>query len=193
MILYKNDLTIINYYLALPIILMAAEYGAIFPDIDHSWHNVRDKTVPKWIINKLIHLTGGRHRSWQTHSIDIVMILTILVSKLTDLFVKYGRMSVVNKEVFGIISAGFFAGWISHLLSDMLTSAGVRVICFLDYKVALTPKKIGRLRFNTGNEWERFNYKVIRLVNIALGVIALTYPILSSRKFMVFVENIRNL
>ena len=74
MLVYKYSLSEINYYLALPIILMASKYGALFPDLDHIWQNVKEKTVPNWIINKLIHITGGKHRSWQTHSIDILAI-----------------------------------------------------------------------------------------------------------------------
>ena len=72
-------LTEINYYLTIPVLLATAKYGALFPDVDHTWQNVKEKTVPNWIINKLIHLTGGKHRSWQTHSIDIVAMFTLLV------------------------------------------------------------------------------------------------------------------
>ena len=78
MLLYIYGITEINYYLALPIMLMASRSGALFPDVDHNWQNVKDKTVVNWFINKLIHITGGKHRSWQTHSIDIVVIFCFL-------------------------------------------------------------------------------------------------------------------
>ena len=78
-LLYKFSLTQVNYYLALPILIQIAKYGGLFPDIDHSWQNVREKTIPNLVINKIIHLTGGKHRSWQTHSIDIVAVFTLLV------------------------------------------------------------------------------------------------------------------
>ncbi len=32
----------------------------------------------------------------------------------------------------------------SHLFSDMLTSGGVRIVCFLNYKVSFVPKYVSR-------------------------------------------------
>ncbi|MBO5387970.1 MAG: hypothetical protein J6A59_07520, partial [Lachnospiraceae bacterium] len=66
MLIYRLGITEINYYLAMPIILTTSRFGAQFPDFDHEWQNVGDKTVVKRLINILIHLTGGKHRSWQT-------------------------------------------------------------------------------------------------------------------------------
>lgn len=175
---YELGITEINYYLALIIVMMTSKVGALFPDLDHDWSNIGVKTVPNKIINTLIHITGGKHRSWQTHSIDICAVFTILAYFLPRYICNKGYLSVVNKEVLSILMLGFASGWISHLFSDMLTSAGIRVICFINKKVRLVPKKIGKLRFNTGHEWEAFNYKVIKVLNIFLGIICLVYPIL---------------
>lgn len=175
-IIYKTGLTEINYYLALPILILVSKYGGKFPDVDHHWGNVKDKTVPNWIINKIIHLTGGKHRSWQTHSIDIVFVASLLAYFLPNILFINGKISLVNKEVVSIIALGFMSGWISHIFSDMLTSAGVRIACWSKLKVALVPKNIGKLRFNTGHEWEQFNYSLIRKINIVLGIICLVYP-----------------
>lgn len=179
-ILYKTGLTQINYYLALPLLLLVSKYGALFPDVDHSWQNVKEKTVPNWIINKLIHLTGGKHRSWQTHSIDITAIVSVVFFFLPKILFNYGIISDVNREVLSIILIGFCAGWISHIFSDMLTSAGVRLICFTHIKVALVPNHIFGLKFNTGNEWENFCYKATRSINIILGIACLIYPFIAN-------------
>lgn len=175
---YRLGITEVNYYLALIIVMMTSKVGALFPDLDHDWSNVGNKTVPNKIINTLIHITGGKHRSWQTHSIDICAWFTIIAYSLPRYLCNKGILSIVNKEVLSILMLGFASGWISHLFSDMLTSAGVRVIFFVNKKLKLVPKKIGSLKFNTGHEWEAFNYKVIKVLNIFLGIICIIYPLL---------------
>lgn len=176
MLFYKLGVTEINYYFALIILLMSSKHGAKFPDVDHHWKNVGDKTVPNKIINTIIRATGGKHRSWQTHSWDICLVFTIASYQIPRALYNTGKISNVNKEVMNIILLGFASGWISHMISDMLTSAGVQVLCFSKKKIALVPKSIGKLRFNTGNEWEAFNYKTIKIINIILGLTCLIYP-----------------
>lgn len=175
-ILYRFNFTSINYYLSLIIILMASKAGAIFPDLDHDWHNIGVKTVPNWIINKIIHITGGKHRSWQTHSIDICAWFTVLAINLPIIMYNKQMISEVNKEMLSILMIGFASGWISHLYADMLTGEGVRLIFFINKKIRLVPKKLGPLVFNTGHEWEKFNYKVMNIINVILGLACLIYP-----------------
>lgn len=191
MLLYKHGLTQINYYLALPILILVSQYGALFPDVDHHWASVKNKTVPNWIINKAIRLTGGKHRSWQTHSIDIVVIATIVAYYLPNILLTSGKITTVNKEVLSILMLGFVSGWLSHILSDMMTSAGVRLVCFNKYKVRLVPKSIGSLRFNTGNDWEAFNFKVVRGINLVLGFIATIYPLLHGGLYDKIISTLR--
>lgn len=180
MLLYQTHALSINYYISLPVILLVSKYGALFPDVDHSWQNVKDKTVPNWIINKIIHITGGKHRSWQTHSIDIVAIFTILSWFVPSILYDKSILSLVDSEILKLILFSFSCGWVSHIVSDMLTSSGVRVVCFVPFKLALVPKKIGRLRFNTGNDWEMFCYKTTRYINVFIGIVALAYPIINN-------------
>lgn len=177
MLMYKFNVSEINYYLALPIMLLISRWGAQFPDFDHEWKNVGDKTTVKRIINILIHITGGKHRSWQTHSIDICIYSSIAAYILPDILFNLNKLSSINKEVLSLILLSFCSGWISHIFSDMLNGVGVRIVCFLNFKIAFVPKKIGKLKFNTGNEWEAFNYKIMRAINIILGVVALIYPL----------------
>lgn len=189
MLMYMYNMTEINYYLALPIIILVSKYGGLFPDIDHTWQNVKDKTVPNWIINKLIHITGGKHRSWQTHSIDIVVIITILCYLAPGILYKYEKISIVNKEILGIILIGFCAGWISHILADMMTSAGVRLFCWnRKIIIRLVPKHIGKLRFNTGHEWEAFIFKTVKTINIVLGILCIIFPLLIGGSLSEFIK-----
>lgn len=182
-IIYSFGLTEINYYLALPIMLVVSRAGAAFPDIDHNWQSVADKTTLNRIVNFIIHITGGRHRSWQTHSIDICVYYTVASVLVPKLLLDNGWIDKINYQVLLILLLGFAAGWISHLFSDMLTSEGVRLICFLKFKIKLVPKKIGKLRFNTGNEWEAFNYKVVKILNILLAIGCLVYPFIINGTF----------
>ena len=181
MLFYKYGVTQINYYVALIIILKAAESGALFPDVDHFWQNVSEKTVPNKIINTLIHITGGSHRSWQTHSWDISIIFTAIAYFLPKYLYYVGKLSVVNYEIISLLLLGFASGWISHLFSDMLTSAGVKVICFVDFKVKFVPRKLFGLRFNTGHGWEEFNFKVMKALNVFLAIICIMYPLTVNR------------
>lgn len=178
MLSYSLGISKINYYLALPIVLLTAKSGALFPDVDHDWVNVSDKTTLNKIINALIHATGGKHRSWQTHSIDIVALYTITAWYLPRRLFELGKISEVNKEVMLLVFMGFASGWISHLFSDMLTSAGVRLVCWSKFKLKLVPRKLGPVVFNTGHEWEAFNYKVIKMINLLLGILCLIYPLI---------------
>ena len=182
-LIYMLDITQINYYLALMIVLMTSKLGALFPDLDHDWSNIGNKTVTTKVINTLIHVTGGKHRSWQTHSIDICAVFTIASYILPHKLHEYGILSALNTEVMCIIMLAFASGWISHLFSDMLTSAGVRIVCFSKVILRLVPKKIGNFRFNTGNEWEKFNFNVIDKINKVAGFICVIYPFVADEIF----------
>lgn len=191
MLIYKLSMSQVNYYLALGIIILTAKYGALFPDIDHNWANVKEKTVPNWIINKLIHKTGGKHRSWQTHSIDILVVSSVIVLSLPSILYNKQYITEVNKEIATIILVGFFSGWVSHLIADMMTSAGVRLFCWnKKLIIKLVPKSIGKLKFNTGNEWEDFVFKTVKLINIGLGFACLLYPIIIDGTLIKMIESI---
>lgn len=165
-----------NYYLALLMMLPISKLGAKFPDVDHEWEYVKDKTVVNRILNTLIHITGGQHRSWQTHSIDIVLILTLAAIILPDKLIEYGVVSAVNGKLIYLIVIAFMSGWVSHIFSDMLNGVGVRLICVKRWRVAFVPRKFLWFRFKTGEHWEQFNYFVIRKINIVLGILAVAYP-----------------
>ncbi len=177
-ILFRLGISNINYYLGLPIVLLTAKSGALFPDLDHTWCNVHDKTLLNKIINVLIHITGGKHRSWQTHSIDICLACACLAVWGPIKLYSIGKISVINKEVLFLLLVGFMSGWISHMFSDMLTSEGVRLFFWNKFKIKLVPKKLGKLRFNTGNEWEKLNYVTVKKINCLLGIICVTYPLI---------------
>lgn len=130
------------------------------------------------VINGVIHATGGKHRSWQTHSWDIAIVYSILAFTLPHQLIDQGILSDVNGALLQQLMIGFAVGWTSHLFSDMLTSAGVRLFCFKKKKLAFVPKQLFGFRFNTGNTWETFVYRVTKKLNIVVGFIGLVFPIL---------------
>ena len=78
-----------------------------------------------------------------------------------------------------LIIIGFMCGWGSHLFSDMLTTDGVRLLCWSKKStIKIVPKKICNLRFSTGGEWEKFNYKSMRAINIMLSLVCFMYPLI---------------
>ncbi len=175
-LLYEYNISEVNYYLTIPIVLLIAQWGAKMPDFDHEWQNVGYKTTFSRIINILIHITGGKHRSWQTHSLDIWTWYSLLAYILPIRSYNLGKLSKVNEEIAILIFLSISAGWLSHLFADMLNGTGIRLFCFSKKTIAFVPKKFLGIRFNTGNEWEEFIYKLIQGINYVLGLLMLTYP-----------------
>lgn len=188
--IYSNSIIEINYYSLLIIMLCVGASGALFPDVDHIWKNVKEKTLFNRILNFLIHLTGGKHRSWQTHSLDLC-----IASGIALLFINYnqfssGGISELDYQVFKIIIFAFYSGWISHLLSDMLTIQGIYILVLKKKNVKLVPKKIGKLEFKTGDRWEAYVYNLVNKINTVMSVIALIYPFLVNEKWSLALMNL---
>lgn len=174
--LFRTNVFEINYYLSMIIMIQMAKCGALFPDIDHHWKSVKEKTFINWIFNKIIRYTGGVHRSWQTHSWDICIAFTILSFELPKMLAEQGYISGLDAEVASVVLVGFSMGWVSHLFSDMLSHTGVRVLFWNRKSVAFVPKRLFGIEFKTGASWEGFVYRVCRVLNVVVGIFAVMYP-----------------
>lgn len=181
--IYSNAIIEINYYSLLIIMLCVGASGALFPDVDHTWKNVKEKTLFNRIINTIIHLTGGRHRSWQTHSIDLCIASGLILLIYGNSFYTSGRISELDYEVFRIIIFAFYSGWISHLLSDMLTIQGVYILVLKKKNVKFVPKRVGNLEFKTGERWESYVYNLVNKINIVLSLLAIVYPFMVNEQW----------
>lgn len=175
MVLYRFNEFRINYYIAMVLILPASNFGARIPDYDHNWGSVRDKTILAWIINKAIHMTGGRHRSWQTHSWDIALVFLAMAVAIPTKWYDAGGLGAYGRDIMMLILVGIASGWISHLVSDMLTWAGVRVSCISNKKIRLVPKRFLGIQFKTGEEWESFVFTVTKVINVAIAAAAIGF------------------
>ena len=166
----------VNYYLAIIILLSFSRVGGLFPDVDHQWNKVKEKTAFNWCINKLIHLTNGHHRSWQTHSWDIAILFTVLSFKIPKWLFTVGIYSEIDREVLTLVLVGFSLGWLSHLFSDMLNHVGVRIVCWNNKKVKFVPKQLFGMKFVTGDDWEIFVNKFQKYLNFLIGLVVVAYP-----------------
>jgi len=178
LLLYLMEMTEINFYLSLLIMIQMGKAGALFPDLDHNWHSVKEKNVLTWVVNKLLSITGAKHRSWQTHSLDIAILLTILSIRLPINLYETGVLSNANKEVLGVILLGFMVGWLSHLFSDMLTPGGVRILFFYKKTLEFVPRKLLGFSFSTGSLWEDMVFRVAQIVNVGVLIICVSFPLL---------------
>lgn len=179
MILYVAGFMIYNYYLTLFMMVVIAPLGAKFPDYDVDPEYLPVKTVPARVLNTVIRLTGGRHRSWHTHSIGAFLIVCGAVWWLCFKVEPTEWFSHDDQLLLLAMSVSFLCGWMSHLFADMLQYKGVK---FLFKKVIrIVPRRIGKLKFNTSGEWEQFNYTVINAANKWIGFIALVFPLIYSR------------
>lgn len=181
MVMYSKGMQNINYYLALIMTIQFSKVGALFPDVDHQWKNVKEKTAINWVINKVIQLTGGNHRSWQTHSIDIVVAFCAVSIWLPGYLVAKEYIGNVDKEILSSMMVGFSLGWVSHIVADMLNGVGVRLFCWNKKHVALVPHSLFGLKFKTGESWEAFVSTMTQGLNVVTGCLALIYPYIITR------------
>lgn len=166
----------VNPLVQLMVMYPFAIYGSVISDLDHNWHSAPSKDIFSFIINKILHLSSGirdrlngksiigkflavfdaNHRSWQTHS-DLLFIIMIL------LFINIINSPVnnANDAIVRLILVGLILGAISHLFLDMLTPEGIWCISLYCFgrlfninsitKVSLVPDKNF---FKTGGTWE---------------------------------------
>lgn len=170
----------LNFYLLILLMPLLSMRGAKFPDYDHHWKSISDRTAISWCVSKFIHLTGGSHRSKHTHSWDICLVSLALLWLGTEKLFEYQIFSALDRGIAFTMLLGFYSGWISHLISDMFNGDGVWPTVFALHKVAFVPKKLFGIKFNTGGAWERFFYKMSVFINRVLGVVVLIYPIFKS-------------
>lgn len=168
--------TVVGYLNYLVMMAVCAEFckeGTLFPDLDHAWVNIKEKTVVTKLVNILIHLTGGKHRSRQTHSLDICLACMGVYFYISIKFL--GGMFAF--PLWLMVGVGFFCGWLTHLFADMLTGDGVYILCWQKKRTSFVPKSFLGFKFNTGGAWEDFVFKIATFMEWLLCVAAGLYPI----------------
>lgn len=154
LILRSNGLLLsnVNEFLQLIIMYPFVVWGSTMPDLDHNWNSCPDKSLPNYLINKLLHLTSkgedfleshlssedkknntkyklckllnAKHRSWQTHSeITLVLIVILLQSISRGTF--NSMLSNVDNAILSLILMGVGLGVLTHLILDIMTVSGM--------------------------------------------------------------------
>lgn len=126
-------------------------------EIDHHWGSVKEKTPFNFAVHKLLHLSNPHHRSWQTHSLLVTGGACFLLWSLVNFWVAlYGNTFTL--VFLRLCSIGLIVGVLSHLILDVLTTAGIHTIP--GKKIRLVPKSS---TFATGTKWEGIVFKLLML------------------------------
>lgn len=168
--------------LQLTVIYPFALYGSVVSDLDHHWESTPCKDIVSWVINKILHITGAKHRSWHTHS-DAFLVFLLAIGNLLLHFATSAESIIIN-----LVFSGLLLGVISHMILDSLTPQGIHsVVLLLISKVitAITGKKNfpTKIRFvpktpyfATDGPWEERVRKVLWLLCFLLLIrIAMSY------------------
>lgn len=179
----------INYWLTIPILAIVGKEFAKLCDADHgSWNSVPDHTPFYWVFNKLILLTGGKHRSLQTHSLDLCAIFLAISVGVSMGIDKLKWLPQIDAQVISLFGIGGGLGWLSHLIADMLTPEGVWLVAVRGKKksnrIALVPRKgqvnlpfIRKMSFATGGAWEEFVRRVMFVIDLAVMAMVIWYGV----------------
>jgi len=158
--------------LLVPLLIIATIVGASAPDLDTPsgglWRQIPAGSVISRIV-KPAFIGGHRHLS---HSFLGLVILTFLFWLLTKLvFINIPILDASN--YFGLTILAFIVGYLSHLLADSFTEAGVPLLFPLEYHFGIPPDPLGKMRIKTGKWFE--NLIIYPIVNIALVIVIYRY------------------
>ena len=135
-------------------------FGSVFSDLDHGPDSIPSKDPVAIGINKLLRLSGSKHRSWQTHSLLVTggfcFLLFALVFAGNSLI---GVTGAIEWAFLRLAVIGFVAGVSSHLFLDAFTTAGIHI--WPGLKLRFVPKKSF---FATGGTWEKIWFWVLVVI-----------------------------
>ena len=163
------------------IIYPFALWGSTAPDQDHNSHSIPNKDVVSMSIYYILHATSSirkrmkphgalytvlglfdaKHRSWQTHSIESLLIWIFLAINVVNPN-KFSYLNIFESQILQLVFTGISLGWLSHIILDGITPEGIWIASFKAIntykKKHLLPEKIKIMPkssfFATGNGWE---------------------------------------
>jgi membrane-bound metal-dependent hydrolase YbcI (DUF457 family) len=166
----------VNDFVQLAVMYPICSWGSIAPDLDHGKDSIPDKDPISIFINKLLRLSGSKHRSWQTHCILLTGGLLFILFMLLHLGSIY--LPVENSwdwKIIRMLLTGLSVGIASHLILDMFSTAGVHL--WPGFKLRFVPKTSA---FSTGSTWETIVFYIlvigiiVLVINILLGVFGIS-------------------
>lgn len=156
--------------LQLTVIYPFAMYGSVVSDLDHHWESAPCKDIFSFLINKFLHITGAKHRSWHTHS-DVFMLVILGLSNLLLHFASGAESIIIN-----LVFSGLLLGIASHMILDSLTPQGIHSLVLklvslipvfnkIPTKIHFVPKTP---YFATDGPWEEKVRKILWLLCFVL-------------------------
>ena len=140
-----------NEFIQLLMMYPFVSFGSIFSDLDHGPESIPSKDPVAIGINKLLRLSGSKHRSWQTHSLLVTGTFCALLLALVYLGnVYFDTLGALDWILLRLAVIGFDVGVMSHLILDFITPSGIHI--WPGFKIRLVPKK---KFFATGGTWEK--------------------------------------
>lgn len=149
----------LNEFVQFAIMYPAISWASTAPDCDHgTFDHVKEKTPANYLFYKLLHLTNPKHRSWQTHSILVTggfLLFLYALIKIGDATFGVGALGSMDWLILRLIMMGVLVGFISHLILDAMSPAGIWV--YPGLKLRFVPKSAF---FATGSLWETLVYYI---------------------------------
>lgn len=127
--------------------VIAADVGALFPDMDQAGNDLWKLLPARNSIGKVFRRIFYKHRTL-THSLVGVYLIFRLLEWLLP---KVLNQAYVDPH---IILAAFIVGYLSHLLSDSLTEEGLPLLFPININFGIPPIKSWRIK--TGKWFENF-------------------------------------
>lgn len=175
----------INPLVQFAIIYPFAYWGSTASDLDHNPDSIPSKDIVSKAINKVLHLTekidngknpitgilNAKHRSWQTHSIEIFALLILLLHNI--LHSKVTSIGDADMLIVSLILMGIVIGMMAHLILDVITPSGIVIATTsllnkafnlnLPTKIHLVPNA---KFFATGGAWETLIYHILNISSV---------------------------
>ena len=149
-------------------VLVGAFIGSLLPDIDQPtsnfWQSIPLGDVGKSIVPK----TLGGHRNL-SHSLLGIALFYVISSIIASYLLS-------NNIDHAILLQSLLAGFIAHLVADMITVHGVPLLWPFGHAMGFPPKPFDGVRIVTGKWFE--NLVVFPLSLILLGYILLSHRVL---------------
>lgn len=160
----------VNPLVQLMVMYPACSWGSTAPDLDQSDDAIPEKTPFSILIHKILYLGKVRHRSWQTHSpwmfIVINGVLWALWYALKVYGIANGWVCTNDLTILRLIFVGFGVGFASHLIADAFTYQGIPLT--KKHHLRLVPKKD---MFKTNTTYETVVRYIIYFVIVAVIVL----------------------
>lgn len=152
-----------NEFVQLLMMYPFASFGSIFSDLDHGPDSIPSKDPVAIGINKILRMTGAKHRSWQTHSLLFTGGFCALLFSVVFFGSSLIEASSIDWICLRLATIGFICGLASHLVLDAFTTAGIHI--WPGFKLRFVPKTSA---FATGGLWETIIFRILLVIMIIL-------------------------